>query len=85
MVMAVILQSKSAKTPVSEKWLEEAYSPKLTEVQKRKATINPFFKPDTKVLAPDHLITVAMKKPIVKEVTTIAHSTSWQAGRTNCF
>ncbi len=72
MVIAKILQAKSAKTPVCEKWFDDAYNPKLTELQKRKATMKPFFKPDRKVLAPDHLMTVVIKKPIASDVAAIA-------------
>ena len=82
--IAVALQGKSAKTPVCEKWLEEAYSPKLTELQKRTPTMKPFFKPETKVLAPDQLMTVAIKKPIVSEVAAIAQPINWPGGRTSC-
>ena len=53
-VIAVTLQAKSANTPVCEKWLEEEYNQKLMELQKRNPTMKPFFKPDMKVLAPDH-------------------------------
>lgn len=82
--IAMALHGKSAQTPVGEKWLEEAYSPKLTELQKRKPTSRPFFKPEANVLAPDHRITMAIKKPIVIDVTAIAQPTNSPDGRTNC-
>lgn len=43
-----------------EKKLDEAYNPKLTELQKSNAIMNPYFKSEAKIVAPDHLIIVVI-------------------------
>jgi cellobiose-specific phosphotransferase system component IIA len=69
--MTVELNAVSTKTLVSEKKLDEAYKPKLTEIQKRNPNRDPDFNPVKMVFAPDHFITMVIRKPIAREVTTI--------------
>lgn len=85
MVIANVLQAKSAKTLGNEKIFCVENSPKLTAVQKSKPIINPYLKPEQKVVAPDHFITVVIKKPKANEETSNAQIISWSIGRLSWF
>jgi hypothetical protein len=84
-VIANVLQAKSAKTLGSEKIFCAENSPKFIEVQKSNPSTNPNFKPETKVFAPDHFMVVLMKKPNANDETSNAQIISWSAGRFSCF
>ena len=80
-VIANALQAKSAKTLGSEKIFCAENSPKLIAVQKSKPIMKPYIKPEPKVFAPDHFITVVIKKPNANDETSNAQTISWSGGR----
>ena len=84
-VIANTLQAKSAKTPDSEKIFCAENRPKLIEVQKSKLSMNPYFRPELKVFAPDHFMVVVIKKPNANEETSNDQITIWSGGRLSCF
>lgn len=47
--------------------------------------MSPYFKPEAKVFAPDHLMVVVIKKPNANAETSNAQIISWSGGRLSCF
>ena len=75
-VIAETLQARSAKRPGKEKIFCAENNPKLIAVQKSMPRINPYFKPEPKLLAPDHFIAVVIRKPNARAETSNAQITS---------
>ena len=84
-VIAKVLQAKSAKTLCSEKMFCAENSPKLIADQKSNPIMKPYLKPEPKVFAPDQFIMVVIKKPNAIDETSNAQIISWSGGRLSWF